>query len=376
MFAMPMAKINAAIKSVAARTHNMPEDMRKAEIESVIEDGWNRVMAKAESYVQGDHIVQHGGYFSTVSMGNWHTLCQAAGVDLIPSRVVAVINPVEPFDVMMNGVNERNMGFLHQIANGIQDIADDEIIRFDSCASGDLKSELTLGRDTGSVTNWRGWRRTAAGHAMPDLPDERIVTQMMEDPQNGSPVWVRKWVEPIMMEGDATAGYRSAVLPGDPGALGDDQELPQGAGTLFPAEWRVFVRSGEVVAVGNYYPQIARGATPEDEVIALAMVAEAKAAAERLIAKMVDVKAIPHHPKYEDRDGFDADGVHFSLDFLEVADESTATGRRLIMIEGGPAHLRAPNWGAHPVSFGTSEEPSGIALSVTDIRPRTALDAL
>ncbi|MFZ3584558.1 hypothetical protein ACOI1H_20700 [Loktanella sp. DJP18] len=376
MFAMPLAKINAAIKSVVARTHNMPEDMRKAEIEAVIEEGWNRVMAKAETYVQGSHIIARGGYFSTVSMGNWHTLCAAAGVDLVPSRVVAVINPVEAFDVMMNGVNDRNMNFLHQIANGIQDIAEDEIIRFDSCAAKALKSELTLGRDTSTVTQWRGWRRTKDGTAMPDLPDQRIVEQMMEDAQNSTPVWVRKWVEPVMMEGCATTGYRAAVLPDQPGALADDEVLPAGAGTLFPCEWRVFVKFGEVVAVGNYYPQIARGTTPQDEAVALAMVAEAKAAAQRLIAMMSDAKAIPHHPKYEDRDGFDPDGVHFSLDFLEVADESAPSGRRLVMIEGGPAHLRGPNWGAHPISFGTAQEPSGIALSITDIRPRTDLDAL
>lgn len=374
MFAMPMQKIAKRILSVARRTHNMPEDMRRAEIETEIEANWQRVMSKAETYRQGRNILTKGGYFSAVSMGNWHELCRAAGVEMIPGRVVAVIDPVTAFDLMMNGLSDRVMPMLDDITNGIQDIAEDEVLRYDSCASVALKQDITLGRADGNAPKERGWSRNADGVAFPDLPDHRIVQALMEDPQNQSPVWVTKWVPPVMMEGSTHAGLKASAQRHqlyDPEAV-----IPEGSGTLFPCEWRVFVKNGEVQAIGNYYPMISRGETPEDEAIALAMVGEAKRKTETLIALMRDAGAIPHHPKYEDRDGFDPDGCHFSLDFLEVEDTSRPHGRRLVMLEGGPAHLRNPNWGAHPVSFGVHEEPSGIALSPSDIRPRAALDAL
>jgi hypothetical protein len=372
MFAIPMKKIAKRIQDTRRRTHNMPEDMAKEEIEAEIERGWEETMGKAERYVQGAHILKLGGYFSTMSMGNWHTLCEAAGVELIPSRVVAVINPIHAFDMSMNGVTETNVEMLQQIANGIQDIADDEIIRFDTCASSAIKVAMTLGRDTGATPSATGWFRKD-DTVLPELPDERILSQLMENPENSSPVWVRKWVEPVMMKGDARAGYQAAMMPGH--ELAEDEEMPEGAGDLFPCEWRVFVKNGKVTAIGNYYPQIARGETPEDEKIALEMADQAREAAERLIEQITELKAVPHHPRYEHRDGFDPDAIHFSLDFIEVEDEITPTGRRLVMIEGGPAHLRAPAWGAHPVSFGTAKEPEGVALSTTDIRPLSALDA-
>ena len=375
MFSMPMKKVAERIRAVSRRTHNMPEDMRRAEIQSELDANWDRLMGKAETYLQGAHILEQGGHFSCLSMGNWHTLCEAAGIEITPGRVVAVINPVEAFDAQMIGVNERNMGFLHAITNGIQDIAEDEILRFDACVSGEMKAEIGAGRVSGGVVETKGWRRREDGVVFPEMPDQRIVQQMMDDPQNAAPVWVRKWVEPVMLPGSADAGY-AAARQAHEAELEEGQTLASDAGDLFPCEWRVFVRNGAVVAVGNYYPQIARGTTPEDEAVALAMVAEAKRAAETLVARLAEAGAIPHHPRYEDRDGFDPDGVHFSLDFLEVEDADAPHGRRLVMIEGGPAHLRNPNWGAHPVSFGVAEEPSGIALSTADIRPRADLDAL
>jgi hypothetical protein len=375
MFSMPMKAISERIRAVVARSHNMPEDMRKADIEAELERNWKEVMGKAENYVQGENILRHGGHFSTMSLGNWDVLCAAAGVAAIPSRLACVVNPVFLFDTSMNGLRDGRMEEMQSFLGGFQSIEDDEIVRFDSCASSGLKAELTLGRASGAIPDNRGYTRKGDIN-FPDFQDERIIEQMMEDPQNQAPVWIRKWTPPVMMEGDATAGYRAAVLPGQPGELAEDETLPEGEGTLFPCEWRVFVKNGEVQAVGNYYPQISRGTTPEDEEIALSMVAEARNAARRLIDQIKSAEAIPHHPRYELRDGFDPDGIHFSLDFLEVADDEAPLGRRLVMIEGGPAHLRGPNWGAHPVSFGTSVEPSGIALSLSDIRSLDNLEAL
>lgn len=373
MFAMPMKAISERVRRVSQRTHNMPEEMRKAEIEAELERNWKEAMSKAENYVQGAHILERGGHFSALSLGNWEVLCEAAGVELIPSRLAGVINPVMILDVAMNGIKDHWMAEMQKFLGGLQDIADDEILRFDTSAAGALKQAMTLGRADGAVPAWQGWHRNENGVVFPEFQDDRLIEQMMENPENHAPVWIRKWIEPVMMEGDARTGYQAAMMPEH--RLEEGQELPEGAGNLFPCEWRVFVKNGEVVAVGNYYTQIARGTTPEDEEIALKMAGQARAAAETLIARIREANAIPHHPKYEMRDGFDPDGIHFSLDFIEARDDEAPMGRRLVMIEGGPAHLRNPNWGAHPVSFGVKKEPEGLALSITDIRPLSTIDA-
>lgn len=372
MFSMPIAAINKRLTDAFARMHNMPEDMKKDETQILLDTTWDEIMGKAETYVQGPHIIERGGYFSTLSLGNWMTLCNAADVEIVPSRLAAVVNPVFLFSVAMNGLHEDQMEEMSEFLGGFQDIEEDEIVRFDTGAGTPLKTELTLGRADGSCPAYRGYN-TRGTTVFPDFDDQRIINLMMECTDAQAPVWIRKWVEPAMMEGNATAGYRSAVLPGE-STLPEGETITGGWGNLFPCEWRVFVLNGEVTAVGNYYPQVSRGLTPEDETRALAMARAAKEAAQRLIAKMRDLHAIPHSPKYEMRPGFDADAIHFSLDFLEVEDDTAPEGRRLVMIEGGPAHLRNPNWGAHPVAFGTAKAPEGVALSTSDIRPLSVLD--
>ncbi len=199
------------------------------------------------------------------------------------------------------------------------------------------------------------------------MKDKRLVDNLLANPENASPVWIRKWIEPMMLKGDRDKGYQSAVMPKD--RLAEGESLPAGSGDLFPCEWRVYVKDGAIKAISNYYTSIARGETAEDEEIALEMARQARRATERLLAKLAEIKAIPHHPMYEHRDDLDPDGIHFSLDFIEARDDTAPMGRRLIMIEGGPAHLRNPNWGAHPTCFGVETDPEGLALSITDIRP-------
>jgi hypothetical protein len=372
MFAMPMHKIAQRIKDRVARTHNMPEDMKNAEIEAELEAGWQEIMGKAEKYVQGRFVLENGGWFSTMSLGNWVTLCEAAGVEMIPTRFATTLNPVMVFDMTMNGFSEKWLPDLQKITGDIQSIQDDEILRFDTSAPTEVKSVMTLGRDSGAVPAWKGYSRNDAGVAFPILQDERLSNLVMENPENSSPVWIRKWVEPVMMKGDRDVGYQSAVMPAD--RMPEGQTLPEGAGDLFPCEWRVYVKNGKISAISNYYTSIARGETAEDEVIALEMARQCRMATEALLAKIDEVGAIPHHPMYEHRDDFDADAVHFSLDFIEARDDAAPMGRRLMMIEGGPAHLRNPNWGAHPTCFGVNLDPEGLALSINDIRPLSALD--
>jgi len=372
MFSMPLAKINERIRSIAKRTHNMPEDMRRSEIEEELERNWNEVMGKAEQYRQGRHLLDQGGWFSTMSLGNWITLCEAANVEIIPSRLGAVINPLMIFDITQNGFSDRWAEDMNVFLQGFQDIQDDEIIRFDTCAPAEVKCVMTLGRDNGATPAWKGYTKNSDGIVFPKITDQRLVDNMMANPENSAPVWIRKWIEPMMIPGDRNKGFQSAVMPED--RMTEGETLPEGAGDLFPCEWRVYVKDGEIKAISNYYTSTTRGETPVDEQIALEMARQAKCATQRLLTLLDETSAIPHHPMYEHRDGFDADAIHFSLDFIEARDDTAPMGRRLVMIEGGPAHLRNPNWGAHPTCFGVTTEPEGLALSVDDIRPLSALD--
>lgn len=366
MLSMPLAKIQQRIKDRLARSHNLPKEIQDAAIQEELDRGWEETMGKAENYRQGANILREGGHFSTMSLGNWLTLCEVAGVPMVPTRFAAAVNPVMVFALSQGHDPAPFMDDLQTFLPAFQDIGDNEIVRFDTSAPTEVKAVMTLGRDTGATPAWKGYTRNDNGIVFPQMHDERLVTLLMENPENSSPVWIREWVEPVMMTGDRNTGWQRAVMPAD--RMAEGQSLPEGAGNQFPCEWRVYVKNGEVVAISNYYTAIDRG-VGDDEPIALAMAQEAKTHADALLAVLKEHNAIPHHPMYEHRDDLDPDAVHFSLDFLEVADEAAPMGRRLVMLEGGPAHLRNPNWGAHPCCFGPSQDPKGLALSADDIRP-------
>lgn len=380
MFAMPIAAVQKKLSDALARLHNYDEATRKAEMEAEIEATWDQVMGKAERYVQGANILARGGHFSTMSLGNWMTLAEACGVEVVPTRLAAVINPIMVMDIANNGFKDQWADELNAFVSAIQDIADDEILRFDPAGNGAMKGAMAAGIAapadgsfclSGLSDAARGWRRSDAGTAFPIFQDERLVAQLLENPEDRQPVWIRKLVQPVLLPGVVRDGALAPVR----------DEAGADIAADFPCEWRVYVEGGRVVAVGNYYPQIRRGETPEDRNAALAMVAEAVRATDAILEALRTAGeaadptgAIPHHPRYEMRPGFDPDGVHFTLDFIEVVDERADFGRRLLLLEGGPAHLRNPNWGAHPTSFGFQAKPEGLALGLGAIEPLTVLD--
>jgi hypothetical protein len=375
MFSMPIEAISKGIRAMVGRTHNMPEDMASAEMEAYLERQWQLVMGKAETYARGGEILDRGGFFNTLSLGNWMVLCAAADVEMVPSRYVGSVNPVMMLDMATNGMSDRWMDDLRTLIGGIQDLADDEILRLDDRANSALKTAMAMGQ-AGGACPAPGWERKE-GVIFPDLQDQRLVEGALESPENERPVWARKWIEAATISGDAVAGYNFAVQPQDRLAGKDLEAARAAAGDAvqrYACEWRVYVLNGKVQGIANYYPQITRGATPEDRDIALDMAAQARSSAERILVLLRDVGATPHHPKYELREGFDPDGVHFSLDFIEVLDADAPHGRRLIMLEGGPAHLRNPNWGAHPTSFGVKRMPEGLALGPGSVEPLDVLD--
>lgn len=392
MFSLPFIHVTRKIREMTLRAGNLPEEERRENLRTGMDDLWDRMMKKAENYVQGPEVLRKGGHFSAASCGNWFLIAEAAGVETVPARVISVIDPVmileahrdlSPGSASVEAFFDRRGDEFSRLVNDLQNLSEDEVIRFDTGADGRLKKAIACGREHGGIPDFRGYDAASFGK-VPSV-DERVVSSLMQNPENSSPIWARKWVSPRMVPGDPARAFAYFMRPGDVRKAADplsgktriridayqaDPAEMTSEGDLFPAEWRAFVKGGEVVAVGNYYTQIARALTPEDRMAAADAALRVKMMTERMIAVMSEASAIPHHPQYEDpgREGFDPDGVHFTADFMEVPDDEAPYGRRLILIDAGVGHLRDPAFGAHPVSFGAEKEPEGVAFSLGDVR--------
>lgn len=391
MFSLPKASIERHLRALRARLGNLPEADMKEAYAAGMESEWDRMMAKAENYVQGPDVLEKGGHFSAASVGNWFLVADAAGVERVPAEVVSVVSPVLMMDMYTNLMNAesqeqidaffaRNGDEFSRLVNDLQRIGPNQIVRYDTSADGRLKAQLALGRDTGEIPEFKGYRQTPTA-ILPDF-DERILQLLMENPENSSPVWARDWVVPRMSSGTRENAFSYTVNAADleraadpmtpddeAGNVGvDPQRMDYGDhasdGNLFPHEWRVFIRNGEVRAVGNYYTQISRATTEDDLIEAAQTVMEIRNMAQRIVDVLKEKEAVPHHPQYEDasRLRFDPDAGHFTLDFMETADG------RIILVDAGVGHLRNPPFGAHPVSFGAEKEPEGVAFGLGDIR--------
>lgn len=120
----------------------------------------------------------------------------------------------------------------------------------------------------------------------------------------------------------------------------------------WPAEWRVFVRNGQVTGVANYYGWTGQGATPENCWNAIEAAALGQAIADTaqelgLVGRSMRME----HLRAREADrldvraafaGIDPNGLHCTLDFLEGEDG-------LVLLEGGPAHIIGA--GGHPCAF-------------------------
>lgn len=119
----------------------------------------------------------------------------------------------------------------------------------------------------------------------------------------------------------------------------------------WPAEWRVFVKSGEVTGVANYYGWTGEGPSPENAWNAIRSAALAQRMADQVSAMGLagsfmdqvfirsggnpDVVALLDQEWPDDR-------IHATLDFYEGEGG-------LKFLEAGPAHM--PGGGGHPCAF-------------------------
>lgn len=156
----------------------------------------------------------------------------------------------------------------------------------------------------------------------------------------------------------------------------------------WPAEWRVFVRNGEVTGVACYYGWVGEASPIHAQRALLAaeagrkIVAQAKAMG--LNARVIPLEMLRAQVAQADEAGqpispvlldemarWPQDGLHCSLDFIETEDERGNCV--MTFLEGGPAH--SPAGGGHPCAFaghGIRKETGkmcrceGVALKLMD----------
>lgn len=118
----------------------------------------------------------------------------------------------------------------------------------------------------------------------------------------------------------------------------------------WPAEWRCFVKNGNVTGVANYYGWTGDGATAENAWNAV----EAAAMAQELcdfvsrqglygeFADTIRARSSRHPQDQTALASWAEDKLHATLDFIETSDG-------LKFLEGGPGHV--PGGGGHPCAF-------------------------
>lgn len=289
-----------------------------------------------------------------LSLPAWLAVAQAAGVAAIPALPLATLPVSDFFDLMdhRDGVPElvaaraRGKAWALDVAQALQAFSGSAgtyggwsyeqgtVLRFEQCAPGDLKAELSQGCVS------MGWIPDAPTWDLAfDVWGERFATTLMDLGSDTVRPYARPYVAPLTQD---------SVFEGTPGS--------------WPVEFRVFVENGRPVGVSAYYPQAPLG----DSFLPLAR--KALVEARKICAWMDDVRlGVGNAALCGDvgpgPDGHAAPWVpaawgpqSFTLDFL-VARSQHGTGR-VLFLEGGPAGWQA----AHPCCF--EDQPWGTLSGV------------
>jgi hypothetical protein len=261
------------------------------------------------------HLLRSPSKFCPYSLGDWIGVCQRAEVPHVPAMHVA---DFEPHDILQHehaGPHQRRLDAAYEAVRRAS--RPGWMLRWDCCASADLKFSMAEGRTPDDNTRQK-------------LPIDCRLQEILHDyPRTVVPVWRRPWM-----------GEQMFFIDG------------------YPVEYRAFVENGELIGISSYYPQ---RPLPRDD--------RHLAAIEKHIAALLGELEGPfewpahHHeamgirtilppmPRTEPRtDTPHPDGVHFTVDFA-------ATRLGMLLIEGGPPHFM----GAHPCCFPPGRI-AGIAL--------------
>ena len=253
--------------------------------------------------------------FCAYSLGDWIGACQRTGIPHVPAMHVT---DFEAHDLLQHDQAGPHQLRLNAAYEAVRRAARPGwMLRWDCCASADLKFSMGEGRSPASKT-------------LGTLPiDSRILELVWDYPRVVVPVWRRPWMGEQMIFAD---GY--------------------------PVEYRAFVQNGELIGISSYYPQ---RALPRNEEHLAAIrkhvstlleeldgpfewpAAHAEAMGMRTAVPTMESKAPPAGTP-------DPDSVHFTADFA-------ATTLGMLFLEGGPPHFM----GAHPCCF-QPERIQGVAL--------------
>ena len=225
-------------------------------------------------------------WFCPISLGDWLDLCRQTGVPHVGAEKVATLLRDDCLRFDTKGEHQDRLG---EAFEKIQEAAKPyHMLRFDCCSGLNVKMRMAQGQP-----QWNSEFNDLV------LDDPRAFDIIFEFPREELPVWRRPWTDPIVYDN-------------------------------YPAEYRVFVRDGEIAGISNYYPQ-----RPLIEF--KGHLATLREYTTRL------AEAAPQHflwPMSHRPDSVTEDGVHFTADFM-------ATSNGILFLEGGPPH----EMGAHPCCF-------------------------
>jgi hypothetical protein len=285
-----------------------------------------------------------------LSLPAWLAVAQRAGINHIPARLLADLDAetyIEVFDAPEGAAADAYSTFHNQILN---DLAEDEMVRMEQVAPRDIKGLMSQGlsMSSGLIDMYDGGRYL-------DLHEDRFYVTFKDLGADRVRAYARPIVTPAMIDG-----------------------CFRGENGRWPAEFRVYVESGRVVGISNYYPQVTMDPDQFREAAR-----DAYAAAQAMLNTMNTLHlGVGGHSLCPDRGPKDVmeqtpdwmpniwGPQSFTLDFM-VLDTGEIT-----FLEGGPAGLSS----AHPCCFfqeGREVEPDylhGVAWSDTD--PITPLSDL
>lgn len=383
----------------AAKIARGPSRMR-AQVEGMMRVG--EILDAETASWEGPEAIRDGtgGPFDACDLRHWLELAERAGVPYIPARTVLTLTEDELSSVdqklsaperVAQGINEGLRRAFPEVTDemlrdaeaqkpgapdpevvagrlfdAMDDIPRDWMVRSNISGSSMLKalagsgvigdpregSRLAKGIEVGA-----GWVQVGNRRRI-DATDQRFVETFACGHKPEIHYLARPWVDPARK-----------IAGEDPHRHG----TPFAGKAEWPAEWRVFVRDGEVTGVASYYSWIGE-VTPENASRAIE--------AADLAARIVDAaRGIGAAPRFTDLeifraqrsddmevrkflDGFPRDGVSCTLDFMETPDG-------MVLLEGGPPH--SPVGGGFPCAFaghgmwretGLFCDCSGVALAM------------
>jgi hypothetical protein len=284
-------------------------------------------------------------------------LMEGGKQDVTPGDAGAVLSILENFDSNAPTGDPREAGAkaFSKIEGALDEIPASWMVRTHLSGSGNLKALvgcgiMSKGDDTAKIRPdfeiGAGWVR-AGNRRLIDFSDPRFVELAVGGHKSDVHYLARPWAAPGRFHEGEDLHRANTPLAG-PGK--------------WPAEWRVFVKGGEVSGVANYYGWTGEGATPENAWNAI----ESAAAGQAVVDEATDqgmvgvfMAQVFIRESGKNQDAVDLmdkewpqDKMNCTIDFLETVDG-------IQFLEAGPAHQIGG--GGHPCAFagqGMSKERS------------------